>query len=100
MSFYENSRKWVVGISWIFSYIIYGLFIYMEVYKNRSRKSSVYAFVIGDDFIAVQFKTNGSVYRYSYTRAGRSNVETMKRLARLGLGLNTYIKNNVDKRFD
>ena len=72
----------------------------MEVYKNRSRKSSVYAFVIGDDFIAVQFKTNGTVYRYSYAKAGRQNVETMKRLARLGLGLNTYIKRSVNNSFD
>lgn len=100
MSFCEKYQEWVVGISWFFSYLKKGLFIYMEVYKNRSRKSSVYAFVIGDDFIAVQFKTNGSVYRYSYAKAGRQNVETMKRLARLGLGLNTYIKNNVNKRFD
>jgi hypothetical protein len=72
----------------------------MEVYKNRSRKSSVYAFVIGDDFIAVQFRTNGDVYRYSYAKAGRQNVETMKRLARLGLGLNTFIKRSVNNNFD
>ena len=76
------------------------VFITMEIYQNRSRKSSVYAFVIGDDFIAVQFGTNGAVYKYSYAKAGRSNVETMKRLARLGLGLNTYIKRNVNGRFD
>ncbi len=81
--------------------VIIGIvFIIMEIYKNRSRKSSVYAFVIGDDFIAVQFGTNGAVYKYSYAKAGRSNVETMKRLARLGLGLNTYIKRNVNGRFD
>jgi len=72
----------------------------MEVYKNRSRKSSVYAFVIGDDFIAVQFSTNGKVYRYSYRKAGRDNVETMKRLARLGMGLNTYIKNSANNSYD
>jgi len=72
----------------------------MEIYQNRSRKSSVYAFVIGDDFIAVQFKTNGNVYRYSYRKAGRQNVETMKRLARSGLGLNTYIKGYVNTGYD
>jgi hypothetical protein len=71
----------------------------MEVYKNRSGRSSVYAFVIGEDFISVQFKTNGKVYKYSYARAGRGHVEAMKRLARNGLGLNTYIKTYVDKSY-
>ncbi len=71
----------------------------MEVYKNRSGRSSVYAFVIGEDFISVQFKTNGKVYTYSYARAGKQNVETMKNLARNGLGLNTYIKTYVDKSY-
>ena len=71
----------------------------MEVYKNISRRSSVYAFVIGLDFISVQFKTNGMVYKYTYARAGRNHVEMMKRLAQRGLGLNTYIKKNVDKRY-
>lgn len=78
---------------------IWKLFIIMEVYKNRSGRSSVYAYIIGEDFISIQFKTNGKVYKYSYARAGRENVERMKALARNGLGLNTYIKNYVDKGY-
>ena len=74
------------------------LFINMEVYANKSGRSSVYAYIIGADFISVQFK-NGKVYRYAYSRAGSTNVERMKILARQGLGLNTYIKTQVNLRY-
>lgn len=40
----------------------------------------------------------GKPYSYSYTSAGASNVETMKKLAREGAGLSAFITRNV--RFD
>jgi len=45
----------------------------MEVYKNLSGKSSVYAYIIGADSISIQFR-NGAVYNYNYSRTGSSNV--------------------------
>lgn len=74
------------------------LFISMEVYKNFSGKSSVYAYIIGADYISIQFK-NLKVYNYTYSRAGAGNVERMKTLAKQGLGLNTFIKRYVNSNY-
>lgn len=62
----------------------------MERYANLGGGSSVWGFEIGDTWIKVQF-TDYSIYTYSYGKAGMGNVETMKRLARAGRGLNSYI---------
>ena len=62
----------------------------METYRNLSGNSGVQAFEIGADFIRVQFK-HGKTYLYSYQSAGGANIEELKRLARLGQGLNTFI---------
>ena len=59
-------------------------------YKDIDGDSGVAAYEIGDDYIAVRFKTD-RVYIYSYATAGEYNVETMKQLAKLGDGLNRYI---------
>lgn len=68
----------------------------MEIYKNLSGDSGVYAFQIGDDFLVLQFKKGGT-YRYSYGSAGRRNIEQMKVLARRGQGLGTFISKNLKK---
>jgi len=69
-------------------------------YKNLSRKSSVYLFESGRNFIRVQFLNSPNVYQYSYQKAGQKHVEMMKRLAVRGIGLNTYIKTVANNLYD
>ena len=70
----------------------------MERYRDIDNDSGVAKYEIGPDYIRVQFK-DGSVYLYTYTSAGSSNIEEMKRLAATGDGLNAFIINNVRKRY-
>jgi hypothetical protein len=75
--------------------------IIMERYKNYGGDSGVIAYEIGVDSITVQFNT-GSLYKYDYQSAGRSNIEEMKKLALAGQGLNSFImrivKNSYSKK--
>jgi len=70
----------------------------MNRYQNLGGDSGVIAYEIGDDFIEVQFK-DGWIYLYTYMSTGRGDVETMKRLAAAGQGLNSFISTTVKKRF-
>lgn len=74
--------------------------ITMEKYKNRSGDSGVYAYTIGADYIIVQFRTSATPYTYSYARAGARHVEAMKKLARAGKGLSSYITRHVRDAYD
>jgi len=71
----------------------------MENYKNSSGKSKVLKYQIGSDSIIVEFKVPSrsgyTIYEYSYTSAGQSNIEHMKELAEQGFGLGTFIDENV-----
>lgn len=62
----------------------------MQQYANNSGKSGVLAYLIGSDFIVVQFPHN-SFYKYTYSSAGQSAIEAMKRFAQNGSGLGTFI---------
>jgi hypothetical protein len=66
----------------------------MKRYGNLSGNSGVTAYEIGGDFIEVRF-VDGAVYVYTYASAGRRHVEAMKRLARAGAGLSTYISRHI-----
>ena len=66
----------------------------MERYRNLDGNSGVLAYQVGEHAIAVQFR-NGDIYDYTYASAGRRNVEQMKRLARAGRGLSTFISQHV-----
>jgi hypothetical protein len=70
----------------------------MEKYQNLSGDSGVVAYQIGGDSITVQFE-DGGTYVYNYASAGRQNIEQMKRLAKAGKGLSTYIVRNVRKKY-
>ncbi len=70
----------------------------MEEYKNLAGDSGVVRYEIGVDFIRVQF-SNNTIYLYTYTSAGRNNIERMKKLAQDGKGLNTFINKNVRKAY-
>ena len=70
----------------------------MERYKDIDGDSGVAEFENGPDFIRVKFN-DGSIYIYTYTSAGTSNIEQMKRLAIAGDGLNAFINSNVRKAY-
>ncbi len=65
----------------------------MKHYLNLGGNSSVRCYEYGDTYITIQFKT-GHPYTYSYSSAGKTNVECMKRLADSGSGLGSYIMRN------
>jgi hypothetical protein len=72
----------------------------MEKYLNRGGNSGISIFEIGDDYVSVYFKGNSKLYKFSYISAGASHVEKMKVLATNGSGLNGYIKNFVNNKFE
>lgn len=66
----------------------------MENYKNVDGNSNIVSYLIGAEFIEVNF-TGGSTFVYSYLSAGKYHIDNMKELATAGKGLNTYIKKSV-----
>ena len=73
----------------------------MDTYRDLNNDSGVSAYEISDDSITVHFKT-GAVYLYNYLSTGVTDIEEMKKLAKSGDGLNSYIgrkvKGNYAKR--
>ncbi|HEY2020747.1 hypothetical protein [Paraburkholderia sp.] len=69
----------------------------MQRYGNLSGDSGVDAYEIGDDFIKVRFRT-GVAYWYTERSAGAAHVAVLKRLARRGQGLGTYISQHPEVR--
>ncbi|MFM1876426.1 MAG: hypothetical protein RL266_2163 [Bacteroidota bacterium] len=67
----------------------------MQKYRNISGNSTVKAFTAEQASITIEF-TNGEVYEYSYSSAGKHHVETMKLLAKAGYGLGSYIEEVVE----
>lgn len=67
----------------------------MEDYADNNGNSGVARYQIGGDFIIVEFKANKysgpMFYRYTYGRASQHAIEEMKKLARQGSGLSSYI---------
>lgn len=72
----------------------------MEIYSDIDNDSGVHGYEINDTSITIYFKGTSKPYTYSYSRAGQHHVETMKRLARTGDGLNEYINDHVKKAYD
>jgi len=70
----------------------------MERYKNLGGNSNVSSFETGNDNIKVQFN-DGMIYLYNNSSAGSHNIETMKRLAINGRGLNSFIKTDVNNKY-
>lgn len=68
-------------------------------YQDRSGKSGVMDYDIGQDSITIYFK-KGSVYKWTYESCGQDNVDEMKRLAQLGSGLNSYINLNCKDDYE
>ncbi len=70
----------------------------MTKYANLNGNSGVFAYQIGSSYIQVQF-TSGSIYEYTNSSAGSSNIEEMKSLAIAGSGLGSFINRNVSKKY-
>lgn len=66
----------------------------LQPYARRHGDSGVVAFATGPRGIAVAF-TNGAIYVYDIDKPGRAHVARMKRLAKAGAGLSTYISQHV-----
>ncbi len=74
--------------------------ITMQPYLNINGDSGVAGYEIGPDYIIVCFKNTYRLYRYSYRKVGKENVERMKILARNGDGLNSFINKYVKFLYD
>ena len=72
----------------------------MTRYKNRSGDSGVAAFQIGADFIKVRFLSQRRIYVYTRNSVGTKHLKEMKRLAKLGKGLSSYIIHYVHSRYE
>lgn len=66
----------------------------MKTYANHKVNSGIVAYEIAASSIDIQF-VDGSVYRYTYTSAGKANIDHMKLLAINGSGLSTFVTTNV-----
>jgi hypothetical protein len=71
----------------------------MEIYSNLRGNSPVIGYEIEPTRIIVWFKGD-KPYSYSYASAGKSNVDTMKELARRGTGLSAFITRNVRSNYE
>jgi hypothetical protein len=65
---------------------------FMETYRNLGGDSGISGYEIGEDYIIVQFSSGQ--YKYTYSTAGSDFIETMKKLAQQGEGLNEFISKN------
>ncbi|MCG3673652.1 hypothetical protein L5F46_02555 [Aliarcobacter butzleri] len=71
----------------------------MTKYLDLDNDSGIEAYEIGSNQISVKFKDTAKIYVYSYTSAGKENVEHMKKLAQSGDGLNSFINLNVKYKY-
>ncbi|MFW2061309.1 hypothetical protein [Acinetobacter baumannii] len=72
----------------------------MERYLDLDGDSGILAYEIGETYIRVKFERTFKIYTYSYHSAGAIRVEEMKRLAKIGDGLNSYIKLNANTLYE
>lgn len=70
-----------------------------EQYGNKAANSGVSHYAIAPDAIHVQFHGD-RIYVYSNQMPGPAHVMRMKRLARQGMGLSTYISQQVQHRYE
>lgn len=71
----------------------------MVPYGNAAGNSGVIAYKIIANGIEVQF-VDGKVYTYTNKSAGIANIKQMKKLAKAGQGLSTYISQHVKDKYE
>jgi hypothetical protein len=67
----------------------------MNSYKDINGDSGVAAYEYADEWIKVYFR-HGGTYEYRASKIGATHINTMKRLADSGDGLNAYINTHKD----
>lgn len=72
----------------------------MQRYADRSGKGGILGYEILENGIILEFKAGKSRYLYSYKHPGKKHVEEMKRLAREGEGLTTYVNQHVRENYE
>ncbi|MES2692247.1 MAG: hypothetical protein V4773_02160 [Verrucomicrobiota bacterium] len=65
-----------------------------QPYRSRHPNPGIVRYALGPDYILIEFRS-GDRYRYDHTAPGRSDVQSMKKLAASGTGLTTFINQNV-----
>jgi hypothetical protein len=70
----------------------------MKSYKG-SKSGGVDSYELRENGIILKFK-DGKTYVYSYKRPGKIHVDNMKRLAKGGSGLTTYVNKYVRDNYD
>ena len=71
----------------------------MVKYGNLSGRSGIVAFESKHGSIKIKF-SDGNVYLYTDSSTGASNIVQMKKLARQGVGLNTFISQSVRENYE
>ena len=71
----------------------------MERYLNKDGNSGVSEYKINDDSIELVFKKSNVVYTYNEIRPGKTDVDEMKRLAKDGRVLSTYVSQVVKDNY-
>ncbi len=72
----------------------------MDKYANLHGNSGVDEYQITDSLIKVRFINSTDVYVYSNSIPGKGHVDEMKRLAKAGRGLATYISQEIKGNYD
>ena len=70
----------------------------MKRYRNLSGDSGVVAYAFGPESVIVRFQ-DGRNYVYTAQSVGAPAIEKMKRLAKAGRGLSTYISQEVKDKY-
>ncbi|MBE9488044.1 MAG: hypothetical protein IMY73_02570 [Bacteroidetes bacterium] len=72
----------------------------MEKYMNIKGNSNVCEYEIFSNKIEILFYGTCKKYTYSYSSAGKDNVDHMKELAIAGFGLNSFINLFVKNEYE
>jgi len=70
----------------------------VERYANKNGDSPIVRYEIGPDWIRVEYD-DGRLYRYDRASSGSAHIRQMRRLAREGVGLSTYISRHVREHY-
>jgi len=70
----------------------------MKPYKNLNGNSGIKAYELLPDGIKIQF-ADDSIYLYNYEFNGERAIKIMKGLAKKGIGLTTYINQEIRENF-
>jgi hypothetical protein len=71
----------------------------MIPYKNIHGNSNILEYDEADTSISIRFKNNPTIYTYNRMKPGGFHVAEMKKLARLGWGLATYINQHKEVKY-